>query len=531
MRTAPRLSLIPPSAAGRRGARGTSVRPPAYGVGFIDAGAALRGQAGGGRLEQEADRAADRAIRAPEPERRDQPSPSAPGSTAQAAVTPAVPSAVGLGVDGPGRSLDGASRAFLEARFGHSFASVRVHDDARAAQSAAAVQADAYTVGSDIVFGAGQFRPHDSAGRRLLAHEAAHVVQQSGGGGGASGPALSPASVGIQRQPAQTSAAAPAFSVIQSTYLQLINGALAQMSGRIVESNTLVNTVVPILQAMLASAAWKDAQGVAHGGGAISHTLPSNTSVNLQLILDDNASPTLAGEFTAHGLTSGVMEIFIRRNSTADELAETLYHESMHLVSWLINRPTPAMTLPRRGSTGPSGAAASLDMARLSSQISAVRLWLDTLAQSVNPRRAAGAQISAADLDRMARWLVEEVEVRAETEVFRQAFGVQQALAQPGPIVLITTGPNWQINSAMVDRYVFDLSQVFLPTDRTGLTPTDRQSLATLMSILEGIFQSRVRHRFSPTPYIMGRGIPRAPFQWTPPPLTPPSSFGVPTLP
>jgi hypothetical protein len=61
------------------------------------------------------------------------------------------------------------------------FSQVRVHTDARAAQSAAAVDALAYTVGADIVFGAGQYAPRSSGGQRMLAHELTHVVQQAGG--------------------------------------------------------------------------------------------------------------------------------------------------------------------------------------------------------------------------------------------------------------------------------------------------------------------------------------------------------------
>jgi hypothetical protein len=151
-----------------------------------------------------------------------------------------------------------------------------------------------------------------------------------------------------------------------------------------------------------------------------------------------------------------------------------------------------------------------------------VRLWLDTLSQSVNARRSAGAQITAANLDQMSRWLVEEINVRVETEVFRLAEETQRLMATRGPLVYVQPGPNWQINTAMVDRYVFDFSQVFLPTDRAGLTATDRQTLSTLLQILEGIYQNRVRRRFSQAPYLPGRGMPRAPFTWTPPPLTPP---------
>ena len=81
----------------------------------------------------------------------------------------------------PGRPLDAATRAFMEPRFGHDFSKVRVHTDATAAESAKVVGARAYTVGSNVVFGAGEFAPGSSAGQRLLGHELAHVVQQSKG--------------------------------------------------------------------------------------------------------------------------------------------------------------------------------------------------------------------------------------------------------------------------------------------------------------------------------------------------------------
>jgi hypothetical protein len=60
----------------------------------------------------------------------------------------------------------------------HDFSQVRVHTGAKAAKSARAVNALAYTVGRDVVFGAGQYEPETRAGRELLAHELAHVVQQ-----------------------------------------------------------------------------------------------------------------------------------------------------------------------------------------------------------------------------------------------------------------------------------------------------------------------------------------------------------------
>jgi Zn-dependent peptidase ImmA (M78 family) len=81
----------------------------------------------------------------------------------------------------PGQPLDAATRAYMEPRIGHDFSKVRVHTDAKAAESAQAVHAAAYTIGPDIAFGAEQYTPETSEGRRLLAHELTHVVQQERG--------------------------------------------------------------------------------------------------------------------------------------------------------------------------------------------------------------------------------------------------------------------------------------------------------------------------------------------------------------
>src|SRR5215217_1849299 len=78
----------------------------------------------------------------------------------------------------PGQPLDPATRAFMEPRFGQDFGRVRVHTDARAAEAVQAVDALAYTVGKDVVFGAGQYAPDASMGSQLLAHELTHVLQQ-----------------------------------------------------------------------------------------------------------------------------------------------------------------------------------------------------------------------------------------------------------------------------------------------------------------------------------------------------------------
>jgi hypothetical protein len=92
------------------------------------------------------------------------------------------PSIVHDVVSSSGQPLDSATRAFMEPRFGHDFSNVRVHAGEKAAQSARAVNARAYTVGRDVVFGDRQYAPSTSAGAQLLAHELAHSVQQSGAG-------------------------------------------------------------------------------------------------------------------------------------------------------------------------------------------------------------------------------------------------------------------------------------------------------------------------------------------------------------
>jgi hypothetical protein len=79
----------------------------------------------------------------------------------------------------PGRNLDPEVRSDLETRLGHDFGAVRVHTGAAAESSAAAVNAQAYTVGNDVVFGAGHYDPQSASGRGLLAHELTHVAQQS----------------------------------------------------------------------------------------------------------------------------------------------------------------------------------------------------------------------------------------------------------------------------------------------------------------------------------------------------------------
>jgi len=162
-------------------------------------------------LEQEADAAADSVMRMADPkisksapptlrrkcarceveEKKGNPLRRKSSGSATAEAAPSIVSAV---LSSPGRALDRATQSFMGARFGTDFSDVRVHTDTQAAQSAASVDARAYTVGRNVVFGAGEYDPVGLQGRRLLAHELAHVVQQR------STPSAGP----LRRQPKST---------------------------------------------------------------------------------------------------------------------------------------------------------------------------------------------------------------------------------------------------------------------------------------------------------------------------------------
>jgi hypothetical protein len=130
--------------------------------------------------EQEADRVADRVMSGPAAPLSAAPLRIQRQSGQERGRPAAVPESVEQTLAGTGRALDSSTRSLMEARFGHDFSRVRVHTGSLADRSAHDVSARAYTVGTSIVFGAGRYDPTGSAGRHLLAHELAHVVQQGG---------------------------------------------------------------------------------------------------------------------------------------------------------------------------------------------------------------------------------------------------------------------------------------------------------------------------------------------------------------
>jgi Domain of unknown function (DUF4157) len=98
-------------------------------------------------------------------------------------VHPDVQAAIGA-AHGGGRALDPPVSERVGAALGDSLSDVRIHADGAAAALARSVSARAFTVGSDIFFGPGEYRPGTPAGRELLTHELVHVVQQRGASSG-----------------------------------------------------------------------------------------------------------------------------------------------------------------------------------------------------------------------------------------------------------------------------------------------------------------------------------------------------------
>ena len=82
---------------------------------------------------------------------------------------------------GTGQSLDGTTREYLEPKFGHDFANVKIHADGHADQMSKAVGARAFVTGQDVFFRQGEYQPQTPQGMHLLAHELTHTIQQSRG--------------------------------------------------------------------------------------------------------------------------------------------------------------------------------------------------------------------------------------------------------------------------------------------------------------------------------------------------------------
>ncbi len=133
-------------------------------------------------LELEADRVADQVMRMPDSKTISTiPTMSRlqRQANSESIVTTTAPNIINDVLNSSGQQLTPPTRAFFEPRFGQDFSHVRIHTNHQAVKSAEALSASAYTMGSNIVFGKGQYQPTSSEGKKLLAHELVHTVQQN----------------------------------------------------------------------------------------------------------------------------------------------------------------------------------------------------------------------------------------------------------------------------------------------------------------------------------------------------------------
>jgi Zn-dependent peptidase ImmA (M78 family) len=262
-----------------------------------------------------------------------------------------VPPIVRQVLNSSGQPLDLATRVFMERRFGHDFSNVRIHADNQAAESASVINARAFAVGNDIVFGNGRFRPENHQERMLLAHELAHVTQQKDAG-------LTSNSLRIGNENDRTEVEADRLAS------QVMTGKTAEMNA-VGDSCTVRRQPVPKVAKDPYAQALAQIQGidaeiykylsaaVLNGGSktvrqfqAIDSSTKPPTNVQVVFNLDVKQDPTLAkgtdavfdsgvpaiGGSGANQTFTASMTMSINPAATAVSLAQKLYHEGIHMI-------------------------------------------------------------------------------------------------------------------------------------------------------------------------------------------------------
>ena len=306
-------------------------------------------------LEREADRVADQVMAMTANPTVSGAAPRIQRYTGQASgETGTAAASVNRVLTSSGRPLEPALQQDMERRFGHDFSRVRVHAGGEAEQSAREVNANAYTVGHDVVFGAGQFAPGTNQGRRLLAHELAHVAQQTGSvgtrlGQGNEKPGLSPIAA---RSGVAAVDVAPASSVVQRQPKpvdpkQAYADALAQIKG-----------VDATLHKYLSATTLNGGSKAVRTGTGIDNSTQPPTTINFTFNLDlkhdsslpsntdaafDSGVPTITSATGTANFTAS-MTMSVNPTATSTSLATKLYHEGLHMILFMedILPSTPA---------------------------------------------------------------------------------------------------------------------------------------------------------------------------------------------
>jgi hypothetical protein len=374
---------------------------------------------------------------------------------------------------GTGQPLDAGTRTLFEAHFGCDFSEVRVHTNASAAESARTINALAYTVGRDMVFGTGQYAPETSEGRRLIAHELAHVVQQVGwrarGSWLTSEYAMeqeaqaaafnvmtgSRLHVGL-RAPGATIQYAVQPTAQQTADAQRVRGtlqsamALLQTVGQhlvtpaqresLAEILTFLATFVPNGLGTLDQNGARLASGARHSffysfrrpDQAVS--MPFELQVRFDLSYEPGGEAD--GRYRPGGTHLGSLTLYIPKikDATADDLAALVIHEAVH-VMFHLRQSVEAHFGAEAGRHIPGIQAATiLDTGTFASHRQAFRTHFATIIGFLNQQSHHHLlRIQASRASEWAdRWLEEVIAYTYESRV-RTGIAKQQALSQPGP--------------------------------------------------------------------------------------------------
>jgi hypothetical protein len=276
------------------------------------------------------------------------------------AAQPAAPPIVHEVLNSPGQPLDPATRNFFEPRFGHDFSRVRVHTDDRAAESARAVNAAAYTVGNDVVFDSNH-RPADGKSRQLVAHELAHVVQQETSipslNGDPGSLRVAPSDDGAEHEaekaaknlgsvspsahePPAVRRAPPDAGTKQAQPTQTQPSPYTQ-------ALTQIQTLDPVMYGYLSKATLNGASTAVRVQNATdnSTTPPTQIQITFNLVVKEavlpanvdaafnGGVPVIGGQGTSRTFTANMEMSVSKTASTA--LAENLFHEGIHMLLFM----------------------------------------------------------------------------------------------------------------------------------------------------------------------------------------------------
>jgi len=241
----------------------------------------------------------------------------------------------------------------MESRIGHDFSQVRVHADARAAESAGAVNALAYTVGQDIVFGPGRYAPQTSEGRRLLAHELTHVVQQHASWQTPSamlGQAAMQSRSALMREPvpAEPPSSGPREETHLKTHQKYLKNVLLPAVTKIGSVKTTYSEAIFSLystgldQAQSSPLVPMPGHPAFYPGVAIEVTVGSmkkKIMFHLTLLQDPSTPINAMGNFEFDKASIVLNELsFGARHENLAEVEETMVHEGMHVLSDLVTK-------------------------------------------------------------------------------------------------------------------------------------------------------------------------------------------------